>query len=61
MPVAKKTKLSYADLDERSLRSLAEQVLTRKCRLVRDGLRESFAGWVAIGHLVTAWLQCAPR
>src|SRR6476659_6239483 len=52
--LSRKPKLSYADLDERSLRSLAEHVLTRKCRLLRDALRESFAAVEPVGHLVRA-------
>lgn len=44
-----KSEMSYADLDERSLRSLAENVLTRKCRLLRHVSGESFALRCALG------------
>ena len=45
-------------MDERSLQSSADQVLTRQCGLVRDGQRESFAAVVWFGHLLLRSLQC---
>ena len=36
-------------MDERSLQNLADQFLTRKCRLVRESPRESFAAFVWLG------------
>jgi len=37
---------------------LAEQVLTRKCRILRERLGESFGGFDLFGHLLPASLQC---
>jgi hypothetical protein len=57
--LSEKRDLSYAELDERSLRSLAEHVLTRKCRLVREPLRESFAAPTRVGRMLghLRWLR----